>query len=239
MRLCSHVITNDTGLAPNPFHGYCTSALCTPSHMNAKLKEGEWIVGISPKRDGNRLVYAMRISQVLSMNQYFHDEQFGCKKPKADGTISQQCGDNIYYQVDDCQWKRLPSRFHNSRKAFLKDVGNNLAGRPVFISEHFYYFGRLREAIPAEFAGVVCDRQGIRYKSNDIAGNFVRWLEAKHKPGILATPLNQKDRASEPGTMLTDWIDDDTRQGWNEERSESWQNPKPPSKVPRGSGGCS
>jgi hypothetical protein len=238
MRLCSHVITNDTGLAPNPFHGYCTSALCTPSHMNAKLKEGEWIVGISRKKDGNRLVYAMRISQVLSMNQYFHDEHFGCKKPKPDGTLCEQSGDNIYYQGGDFQWKRLPSRFHNSRKAFLKDVGNNLAGRPVFVSNHFYYFGRLRVAIPDELAGVVCDSQGIRYKSNPIAGNFVRWLEANHKPGVLAAPLNQEDRASEAGTMLTDWIADNTPQAWNEERSESRQNLKPPSKDPRSSGGC-
>jgi hypothetical protein len=66
MRLCSHVITDDTGLAPNPFHGYCTSALCTPSHTNAKLKEGDWLIGNSPKKDGNRLVYAMRISEVSS-----------------------------------------------------------------------------------------------------------------------------------------------------------------------------
>jgi len=73
MKLCSHIIKNDSGLAPNPFHGYCTTAVCTPSHMRANLKEGDWLVGISPKSDGNQLVYAMRISQRLSMNDYFHD----------------------------------------------------------------------------------------------------------------------------------------------------------------------
>jgi hypothetical protein len=38
----------------------------------------------------------MRISEVLSMNQYFRDERFASKKPKLDGTPEQQCGDNIY-----------------------------------------------------------------------------------------------------------------------------------------------
>jgi len=81
MKLCSHVIKHDCGLAPNPFHGYCTTALCTPSHMRARLEEGDWLIGVSPRRDGNRLVYAMRISECLSMNEYFHDERFESKKP--------------------------------------------------------------------------------------------------------------------------------------------------------------
>jgi hypothetical protein len=66
MRLCSHVIKHDTGLAPNPFHGYCTSAPCTPSHGKAKLEKGDWLIGNSPSKEGNKLVYAMRISQVLT-----------------------------------------------------------------------------------------------------------------------------------------------------------------------------
>jgi hypothetical protein len=59
MRLCSHVVTDDTGFAPNPFHGYCTGAVCTPSHKSAGLKEGDWLIGHSTKKDGHRLVYAM------------------------------------------------------------------------------------------------------------------------------------------------------------------------------------
>jgi hypothetical protein len=77
MKLCSHVVTCDSGLAPNPFHGYFTEAVCTPSYRRARLKEGDWIIGNSsnssnlPKEDRNRLVYAMRISEVLSMTKYF------------------------------------------------------------------------------------------------------------------------------------------------------------------------
>jgi uncharacterized protein (DUF924 family) len=42
------------------------------------------------------LQLVLRISEVLSMNQYFRDERFASKKAKLDGTPEQQCGDNIY-----------------------------------------------------------------------------------------------------------------------------------------------
>jgi hypothetical protein len=148
MRLCSHVVTHDTGLAPNPFHGYCTEAVCTPSHRRAKLKEGDWLIGHSGKDHGNRLIYAMCISEVLSMNQYFHDERFDRKKPKPNGAPDEQCGDSIYYQDEDARWKRMPSRHHNDCESFRHDLGKDLAGNPVFVSKYFYYFGDQRAAYP-------------------------------------------------------------------------------------------
>jgi hypothetical protein len=106
--------------------------------MRANLKEGDWLVGISPKSDGNQLLYAMRISQRLSMNDYFHDRRFGSKKPKLNGNEIEQCGDNLYYQRG-ANWERLPSPFHNGPRDFDKDKGC-----PVFISDYFYYFGNRR-----------------------------------------------------------------------------------------------
>jgi Nucleotide modification associated domain 2 len=124
--------------------------------MKAKLREGDWLTGNSPRTDGNRLVYAMRISEVLCMNTYFHDGRFERKKPKPDGTRTEQCGDNIYYRQGDGQWRRLPSLFHNESAKFIQDVGKEFAGRPVFVSEHFYYFGGRRVAIPpGELARVI------------------------------------------------------------------------------------
>jgi hypothetical protein len=57
--------------------------------MGAQLKQGDWLIGVSPKYDGNRLVYAMRISERLTMNEYFDDVRFKDKKPKLDGTAVQ------------------------------------------------------------------------------------------------------------------------------------------------------
>lgn len=239
MRLCRHVITNDTGLAPNPFHGYCTSALCTPSHMKAKLQKGDWLIGNSPKNDGNRLVYAMRISEVLCMNTYFHDGRFELKKPKPDGTPEEQCGDNIYYRHGDGQWRRIPSHFHNEGAKFIQDVGMNKTGRPVpvFVSEHFYYFGDRRVAIPRELAQVIKDRQGTSWTTGSMADDFVSWLEANHKPGVLGIPRDMKDRSGEMKPMITR-ITDDARLAKSQERPERQPTSQSPSDTPSRTRGC-
>jgi putative DNA base modification enzyme with NMAD domain len=204
MKLCSHVITNDTGLAPNPFHGWCTSAVCTPSHRNAKLERGDWLIGHSRKREGQHLVYAMCIHEVLSMDDYFRDSRFEAKKPRPYGTLQEQCGDNFYYR-DNQRWRRLPSRFHNTSTAFEKDIGRNLAGRPVFVAKDFYYFGENRIAIPTDLAGVIRKVQGIQYAEGDLAKNFVTWLKNNYCPGIHGQPRDMADRSEETGPTITEY----------------------------------
>jgi len=202
VKLYSHVVKHDTGLAPNPFHGFCTSAVCTPSHAKARLKVGDWLIGNSQKKDGHRLVYAMQLCDVLSMNEYFQDSRFQNKKPKLDGAPEEQCGDNFYYQDKDAKWKRLPSRFHNDHASFVADVGKDFAGRPVFAAEHFYYFGRRRVLIPKELAGVIWAGRNVCGKS-EFANAFVAWLQGNFKPGILAAPRDIADHAGETGVMIT------------------------------------
>jgi len=204
MRICSHVIKTDSGLAPNPFHGYCTTALCTPSHMNARLQPGDWLIGHSPRDDRNRLVYAMHIAEVLTMDDYFHDRRFEAKKPKPKGPTDEQCGDNLYFR-DGGRWKRVPSRFHNSVDAFVKDVGKNLAGRPVFVATDFYYFGSKRIPIPADFEPVIRKVQGIQYTEGPVADAFVAWLRAGHSPGVQGRPRDLADRSQETGPMVTEY----------------------------------
>ena len=204
MKLCSYVITVDTGLAPNPFHGFCTNALCTPSHMNARLHPGAWLIGNSSKADGNRLVYAMRIAEVLDMDVYFRDPRFQAKKPNLLGAPEEQCGDNFYYR-EGGEWKRLPSRFHNEPEAFVKDVGKNRAGRPVFVAEIFYYFGDKRVPIPDEFRAVIRRVQGIQYTEGQLAEDFVSWLELNYEPGVIGRPQNLRDSSADQGRLITNY----------------------------------
>lgn len=204
MKLCSYVIKTDAGLAPNPFHDYCTNALCTPSHMNAKLQPGDWLIGNSPKSDGNRLVYAMRISEVLHMDDYFNDPRFQAKKPKPKGSPREQCGDNFYYR-EGGDWKRLPSRFHNSLGSFEQDVGKNRTGRPVFDAKHFFYFGDKRVAIPDRLKRVIRRVQGIQYTEGPILDDLLLWLEANYSPGVLGRPKDMADKSDVLGTMITEY----------------------------------
>lgn len=211
MKLASHVVTADTGLAPNPFHGYCTTGLCTPSHRKAKLEPGDWLIGHSGKSEGSQLVYVMHIAEVLSMNEYFHDPRFQSKKPKPTGKMDEQCGDNFYYKKSG-RWHRMPSRFHNDCDKFrvdLKALGSDaLTGSPVFVANEYYYFGDNRFAIPDQFQDVVYKGRGFKYAASPIAEGFVDWIKANFPPGILGQPRDMADHSQDTGPMITDWRSD-------------------------------
>lgn len=207
MKLYSHVVTADTGLAPNPFHGYCTTAVCTPSHSNAKLSIGDWLIGHTRKREGHRLIYAMRISDVLTMEGYFADPRFRDKKPKPIGALEEQCGDNFYYKEIN-RWKRLPSRFHNDSDALKKDLGKQMTGKSVFVAEHFYYFGQNTVIIPLYLNGVINNGQNTKKSYNPLVDDFVTWLEANHTPGIHGRPRDMADSSRDVGPMITDFLAD-------------------------------
>ena len=80
MRLYSYVLTHDTGFAPNPFQEYCTLANCKPA-IRRTAQVGDWVVGLSPKASGNKIIYAMKIDEILSYEQYFTDNRFQPKEP--------------------------------------------------------------------------------------------------------------------------------------------------------------
>ena len=93
IKLLKYVLTHYSSLAPNPFFGTCSLALYTPNHMNSRLTVDDWIVGHSTKATGNRLVHAMQLTKVLSVDDYF--VQFPKKPPFGD--VDQQ-GDNMYFR---------------------------------------------------------------------------------------------------------------------------------------------
>ncbi len=76
MKLYSYIVVHDTGFAPNPFWGYCTLAACTPNHAGIRAKEDDWIIGTETKKKGNKLIFAMKISEILPFDQYYNDPRF-------------------------------------------------------------------------------------------------------------------------------------------------------------------
>ena len=82
-KLYSYVVASDTGLAPNPFHSFCTLALCKPQVRKA-AEVGDWVIGTGSKRNGRDgfLVYAMRVTEILTFNEYWRDARFLAKRPQ-------------------------------------------------------------------------------------------------------------------------------------------------------------
>jgi Nucleotide modification associated domain 2 len=198
MKLCSYVIVHDGGFAPNPFGRHCTLAACTPNHMGLRLQPGDWLMGNSNIDRGQKLVYAMRVSEVLDFDDYYRDPRFDYKKPRFDRTWREQCGDNIYYRDPNGDWAQAPSVFHVRPGDLEKDTR-----RPrVFISDHFFYFGENAQPIPAEFTALIRARQGCgcNFSPNLVEG-FVQWLEGTFAPGVHGEPADRREASPAPNLV--------------------------------------
>ena len=154
MQVCTYIVTEDSGFAPNPFGKWCTLAACTPNHMNARLDKGDWIVGFLSKSRQNRFLFAMEILCVMQMGDYFTDPRFESKKPKKSPDWRERCGDNIYEQLGDGTWVQHTNDFHNTKAQMDQDTKY----AKVFVASRFWYFGQESQVVPAQFAPVIPDR---------------------------------------------------------------------------------
>lgn len=200
MKLLKYVMTSDTGLAPNPYFGICSLAVCTPNHRKAKLEIGDWIVGHSSKATGNKLIHAMCVTKILTMSEYF--QAFPQKRPDPEGDQIAQCGDN-FYSIDAGKWRRLPSACHNDISSFNSDQD-----KPVFLAEgedDFWYFGGTDDPTSSGFSNMfpelIKDRQGISYvRDRGIIDRFTKWLSEYGRSGLIGQPRDAI--ASRPDQFL-------------------------------------
>jgi hypothetical protein len=185
--LCTYKLTNDTGLAPNPYWGFCTLAVCTPNRQGANVKAGDWIAGFTTRGRGYRLIYAMAISERVHMNDYFHDQRFSDKKPDLRGDWKARCGDN-FYSLEDGKWRQHRNRFHISPEYLAKDTRKPY----VFVAKKFWYFGCNAIETPLECLKLIGGR-GIRVNHPEsLVSRFIQWVET-YPVGIHGIPNDNPD----------------------------------------------
>lgn len=144
--LYSYKMTNDSGFAPNPFHGIMTLANCKPL-IRRKKGKGDTIAGFTSNRlcrekvGEERLIYIMEVTEKLSYEQYFNDERFECKIP-SDHSLIAKTGDNIYQPLVT-GFRQLKNWSHEN-----KHMNHDLKGEFVLLSTEFFYFGS--GAIPVD-----------------------------------------------------------------------------------------
>ena len=188
-RLCTYILTKDTGLAPNPYWGWCTLAVCAPNRQRANLKDGDWIAGFSTKQKGHRLIYVMEVLQRIHMDSYFRDLRFAAKKPNLRGTWQERCGDNFYYLKPDNTWEQLRNRFHPKTRYMAKDTRNPY----VFVSRHFWYFGRDAVSVPKQYVPLIGGR-GIRVNHpSELKEGFLEWVQSNYDQGERGLPRDNPD----------------------------------------------
>lgn len=189
MKLYSYIVAHDTGFAPNPFWRFCTTACCKPVIRRTANKR-DWIVGLSPKRSGNRIIFAMEVTEdPMPFDQYFKDKRFKKKIPdltKKD--VIYKCGDNIYQPISKDKFKQLPSQHSNGKKENIENKKHDLGGKNVLISNNFYYFGTKALSLPKNLSELIVGRGHRSRFSEKTNQTFLKFI-SKQKKGINNPPF--------------------------------------------------
>lgn len=188
MKLLTYIVKHDTGLAPNPYWNYCTLAVCTPNHMSAQLEKDDWILGLSSKSSGNKIIYLMQLTEYkMFFNDYFNDKRFERKKPNIRGNNKQIVGDNLYYLDISGEWKQTHTLLHKTEEEKKKDLKHPY----VFISKYFFYFGAKRVPLNKMLQHLVVGR-GVKYCRDIKKINLlVDFISNEYSNGVKGLPLDK------------------------------------------------
>lgn len=186
MRVYSYIVTHDSGFAPNPFHGFLTLACCKPL-IRRTAQVGDWVVGLS--LGAERIVFAMRVSERLTFEQYWADPRFAAKKPDVKAKqVMLRRGDNIYRPGDDGTLVQIPSAHANPDGTDNpKTRRHDLSGRFVLVADDFVYFGGHGPATPPELAFLGVGRGHRCQFTPEQVDAFLGWIAARPR-GILGRP---------------------------------------------------
>src|SRR5215213_11177207 len=198
MNLFTYVVARDFGFAPNPFYGFCTLATCKPA-IRSGAELGDWVVGVGAKRKYNltgHLIYAMKVAETLTFDDYWSDPRFLRKRPVLNGSLKQVHGDNIYHHRG-AEWIQVDS--HHSLadgSANRQNVKKDTRTDRVLVATKFVYFGGAAIAIPERFRHFGPDDEDLCWtgqmhgrRSHEMAIAFEAWLHDRATWGVLAMPL--------------------------------------------------
>ena len=220
MKILSYRMTHDSGFAPNPFWGVLTLAACTPNHMRRKLEPGDWIVGyeadglkkrrqkkLCPEKD-NLIIYIAKVDEILTLNEYFHDERFQMKKFVEDEGWERRRGDNVYY-IEDGMWKWIKGNkishehdwgqcdfFPIDNIPSCKPISQDVKGNRVFICKEFTYFGNKCVEFDKKFLDCIPNQPPIGtkycYENSKLFKDYLNFIEkllSKYGKGKIGNPI--------------------------------------------------
>jgi hypothetical protein len=177
-RLFSYTIPVDDGAAPNPFCGMCTLAICKPK-IRMKAGVGDWVVGLgsvnAPSGNlGGKMVYAMRVDQIVSLRDYdrLAPLYWPSRIPKLGSQIlTERLGDCIYDYAKGAAPAQRPG-VHGPT-----NVRTDLGGHNALISRHYFYFGRNAIALPRRLRPIIHQTQSHKVRTNEpFVQPFINWL---------------------------------------------------------------
>lgn len=202
MKCWRYKLDHDYGFAPNPFWGIMTLATCKEQlRKSSNLQIGDWIVGLGSKSMGNigHMIYAMKVEQIITFDEYWNNPIYACKRPVTNGTLCQMYGDNVYH-TDQRTGNMIQEHCAHSISSNEPNMGHyksDISGKNVILSKEFYYFGDHCPLLPKEYNYIsnIHNRGNRQYSdlSEEQVKSFVSWLESKYTVGIHGDPCNWKE----------------------------------------------
>jgi hypothetical protein len=183
-----YVVDRDFGFAPNPFHNLCTLATCKPITRRV-AKEGDWIIGMGGSRLNatGRCIFAMRVSQTITFDEYWSNPLYRDKKPVRNGSKKMMVGDNIYHLVAG-NWQQLNSHHsYPDGSPNSHNVKNDTQTNAVLVSEYFFYFGAAAIEIPPGTLLGMNYKNGRNHRVYNLADAqpLISYIEANFTPNKL------------------------------------------------------
>ena len=139
----AYVVEHDFGLAPNPFFGICSLAVCKPS-IRKHAAVGDLILAAGSKKHEreSHLVYYMVVREALTFEEYWDDLRFQSKRPTARAGIMAAVGDNIYHRDSDGNWAQEYSLHRRAGGPIdTQHLERDTSSNRVLIGDQFSYWG--------------------------------------------------------------------------------------------------
>lgn len=202
--LFSYVVRYDSGFAPNPFFGYCTLATCKPN-IRERAQVDDWLVGTGSDakavKRGGYVVYAMRVTEILSTADYWHDDRFEDKKPNLYHNWVSASGDNIYEPIGPSSWRQLDS-YHSLDNGYPNDhhIARDTKIERILISDDFAYFGAEGPKLPKRFVDgglrsvLRPGRFYRRVSEEETIRDFEAWFRSLEAKGFEGKPWDWLQR---------------------------------------------
>ncbi len=198
--LFMYVVDRDFGFAPNPFHNLCTLATCKPITRRV-AQVNDWIIGMGGARLNatGRCIFAMRISEIITFNEYWLNPEYKDKKPVRNGSKKMVVGDNIYNRINGV-WHQANS--HHSLPdgtPNIHNIRNDTQTNNVLVSNYFFYFGSSAVEIPSEILQKIGYKNGRNHRKFSItsAKGLLDFLEKNYRINMVyADPFDFNSASS-------------------------------------------
>ena len=170
------------------------------NHKSANTRTwNDWLVGTGSHaagvRRGGFLVYAMRVTEILSTEKYWLDPRFRQKKPNMHYNWVAASGDNIYQLIAAGRWRQLNSYHSHQDGSPRRDhLKRDTRVQRILVSDDFVYFGGEGPRVPDRFyiegeERVVCTHRHYRKITQEsLIAAFVGWTRSLDVVGFQGKP---------------------------------------------------